>query len=189
MSPRAACRLEALGFEQVFDYVLGKADWKGAGLALEGDVPIMQVVADAMRPDIPTCEPSEMIGDVGRRVHEAGWEDCVVIDCDGLVVGRLRESTWGMDGHLSAGEAMQPGPTTVKPDGVLETLVSRMDRRPTPLIVVATPQGGLLGVVLREDAQRLLDGEPPEMVWVECEGCPGQWRPAGESTRDLSIDV
>ena len=27
MSPRAACRLELLGFTQVYDYVLGKADW------------------------------------------------------------------------------------------------------------------------------------------------------------------
>ena len=189
MSPRAACRLEALGFEQVFDYVLSKADWKGAGLALEGKVPIMQVVADAMRPDVPTCEPSEMIGAVGKRVRGAGWNDCIVIDCDGVVAGRLRESTWALDEHLTADEAMQPGPTTVRPDGVLEKLVKRMDRRPTPLIIVATPQGGLLGVVLREDAQRLLDGEPPEMVWTECEGCPGQWKPAADSTHSRPIDV
>lgn len=189
MSPRAACRLEALGFEQVFDYVLGKADWKGAALALEGHVPLMQVVADAMRPDVPTCEPSEMIGAVDKRVHDAGWNDCIVVDCDGLVVGRLRESAWALDQHLTAGEVMQSGPTTVRPDGVLEKLVERMDRRPTPLIIVATPQGGLLGVVLREDAQRLLDGEPPEMVWTECEGCPGQWRPAADSSRSRPIDV
>ncbi len=42
MSPRAACRLEALGFEQVYDYVLGIADWKAAGIPIEGDAPNSQ---------------------------------------------------------------------------------------------------------------------------------------------------
>ena len=36
MSPRAAWRLESFGFEQVYDYVAGKADWGAAGLPLEG---------------------------------------------------------------------------------------------------------------------------------------------------------
>src|SRR5688572_23586838 len=37
MSPRAASRLETLGFEQVYDYVAGKADWGSGGLPLEGE--------------------------------------------------------------------------------------------------------------------------------------------------------
>jgi rhodanese-related sulfurtransferase len=32
MSPRAACRLEAIGFEEVYDYATGISDWKAAGL-------------------------------------------------------------------------------------------------------------------------------------------------------------
>jgi hypothetical protein len=177
MSPRAACRLEALGFEQVYDYILGIADWRAAGLPTEGDAPFFQTVADAMRPDVPTCAPSEAIGMVGERVREAGWSDCLVIDCDGLVIGRLRSSTWDLDPLLTAADVMQSGPTTVRPNGPLDTLVKTMDRRPTPLVVVTTAQGNLLGVVLRDEARRLLDGEPPEMVWAECEGCPGQWKP------------
>ena len=177
MSPRAACRLEALGFEQVYDYILGIADWRAAGLPTDGDAPFFQTVADAMRPDVPTCAPSEAIGMVGERVREAGWSDCLVIDCDGLVIGRLRSSTWDLDPLLTAADVMQSGPTTVRPNGPLDTLVKTMDRRPTPLVVVTTAQGNLLGVVLRDEARRLLDGEPPEMVWAECEGCPGQWKP------------
>ncbi len=34
MSPRAACRLETLGFAQVFDYTAGKAEWLAYGFAL-----------------------------------------------------------------------------------------------------------------------------------------------------------
>ena len=36
MSPRAAWRLEGLGFERVYDYVPGKADWFASGLPKEG---------------------------------------------------------------------------------------------------------------------------------------------------------
>jgi rhodanese-related sulfurtransferase len=36
MSPRAACRLEALGFTRVDDYVDEIADWQAAGLPTEG---------------------------------------------------------------------------------------------------------------------------------------------------------
>ena len=179
MSPRAACRLEALEFEKVYDYVGGIADWKAAGRAVEGDGPRIQTAVDAMRPDIPTCDPSETIGEVGQRVRAEGWEDCVVLECGTLVVGRLRASTWDLDPLLTVGEVMQTGPSTVRANGPLSKLVERMDRRPTPLVVVATPQGELLGVVLRDEAKRVLSGEPPEMVWAECEGCPGQWRPAG----------
>src|SRR5919198_854297 len=49
MSPRAAARLEQLGFRQVYDYVPGKADWLAAGLQREGQaagVPLAGDVAD-----------------------------------------------------------------------------------------------------------------------------------------------
>ena len=179
MSPRAACRLEVLGFDKVYDYIGGKADWKAAGLPIEGDGPRIQTVADAMRPDIPTCDPAETIGEVRHRVEEAGWQDCLVLECGSLVVGRLRAAAWDMDPQGTVGDVMELGPTSVRPDRPLHKLVERMEQRPTPLIVVATPQGELLGVVLLDDARRLVSGEPPDMIWAECEGCPGHWRPLG----------
>jgi 3-mercaptopyruvate sulfurtransferase SseA len=51
MSPRAACRLEAIGITDVYDYVLGIADWKAAGLPIEGEPIATQFIADATRPD------------------------------------------------------------------------------------------------------------------------------------------
>ena len=36
MSPRAAWRLESIGFTRAYDYVAGKADWGSFGLPLEG---------------------------------------------------------------------------------------------------------------------------------------------------------
>ena len=175
MSPRAACRLEALGYGEVYDYELGIGDWKAAGLPIEGEGIGYQTAADAMRPDIPTCEPNETIGAVRERVVAAGWEACLVIDCGDIVVGRLRFVNWQGNPNTLAGDEMEPGPTSVRANEPLAGLVKRMDRRPTRLVVVATAQGQLLGVVIRDEAHRLLQGEPPEMIWAECDGCPGRW--------------
>jgi hypothetical protein len=40
MSPRAAWRLEGLGFERVYDYVPGKADWFASGLPFRPNEPV-----------------------------------------------------------------------------------------------------------------------------------------------------
>ena len=176
MSPRAACRLERIGFERVYDYVGGIADWKGAGLPVEGEGARVQTVMDATRPDVPSCDPDERLEDVRVRTFDAGWEECIVGDCGGIVVGRLRPPVWEGDLDASVESVMEPGPTTVRPDFALHPLVERMQERGTKLVVVATPQGGLVGVLLRDEATRLLTGEPPEQIWQDCEGCPGQWK-------------
>ncbi len=176
MSPRAACRLESLGFREVFDYESGIADWKAAGLPIEGEGIRYRTAADAMRPDIPTGDPAERIGVFRDRVVAAGWNDGLVVECGNLVVGRLRSTMREMEADALVGEAMELGPSTVRASEPLDRLVERMDRRPTDMVVVSTAQGGLLGVVFREQARRILDGESVEIIWAGCDGCPGQWR-------------
>jgi CBS domain-containing protein len=175
MSPRAACRLERFGFGQVYDYVAGIADWKAAGLPVDGDAPSVQQVADATRSDVPTCLLEETMAEARTRTFAGGWEECVVIDCDGTVVGRLRDGAWKEDDSAMVGDVMESGPTTVRPDGVLQQLVDRMAKRETKMVLVTTPQGTLVGALLRVEAERLLAGEPPEQVWRDCDGCPGRW--------------
>ena len=114
MSPRAACQLEQLGFTQVYDYVLGLADWKAAGRPTDGTETSVQRVAEATRPDVPTCDPGESIESVWIRTETAGWDECLVIECDGLVVGRLRGEAWTKNRELLAGDVMEFGPTTVR---------------------------------------------------------------------------
>jgi CBS domain-containing protein len=151
MSPRAACRLEALGFTDVYDYVLGIADWKAAGLSVEGVGDDKLRVQDAMRSGIPTCRPSDRVVEVKRRVFDSGWEECLVLDCNRMVVGRLRGRAWDEVG--TATDAMEVGPSTVRPDALLRPLLERMSKRSTSLVTVTTPQGTLLGVLMREDSQ------------------------------------
>lgn len=173
MSPRAACRLEALGFTDVYDYVLGIADWKAAGLRTEGSGDDEQRVQHAIRPDFPTCDPDEQVTEVKGRVFDSGWDECFVVDCDGMAVGRLRGQAWDTEGAVV--DVMEIGPSTVRPDGQLQPLVERMSKRGTKLVAVTTPQGALLGVLIREEGERFIAGEPPQQIWRGCEGCPGRW--------------
>lgn len=82
MSPRAACRLERIGFVQVHDYTAGISDWKAAGLYVEATERQVVSVADAMQVDVPTCDPMETLGPVRNRTFAAGWEENIVLDCD-----------------------------------------------------------------------------------------------------------
>lgn len=178
MSPRAACRLEALGFEQVYDYTAGIADWKAAGLDVDGTEDPGLRIADATRSDIPTAHRLELVGAVRQRADRAGWDEALVVDCGGVVVGRLRGSAWDADDR-TAESVMEPGPTTVRPDGSLHDLLERMSAHGTELVVVSDPQGHLIGAVVAEEAERLVSGRPPEREWSECDGCDGRPVPPG----------
>ena len=175
MAPRAACRLEALGFHRVYDYIDGIADWKAAGLPVEGTAQPEQQVADATRGDVPTCQPDEAIADVRARVVDGGWDVCVVVDCDGIAIGRIRGEALDADPDRQAAEVMEPGPSTVRPDALLQALVQRMHDRNAPHVLVTTPQGSLIGILMRDEADRLLAREPPQRIWSDCECCPGRW--------------
>lgn len=175
MSPRAACRLERLGHHPVYDYVEGIADWKGAGLPIDGTGASGQTVSDATRPDVPTCQPDEVTGDVAARLSD--WDFCVVVDCGRTVVGAVTTDMLANYAHATAGDVMEPGPSTVRADTRLEPLAKRMRRHDAKHVLVTTPEGSLLGAVLLPEATRVLAGEAPSQVWRDCEGCPGLWAP------------
>jgi CBS domain-containing protein len=161
MSPRAASRLESLGFEQVYDYVAGKADWGSAGLALEGAEGSETRAGAHVRTDVPTCRPGDRLHDVCEQLDESGWDTCFVVDERGVVLGRLgRRAIRGRD-DVSAEEAMTPGPSTIRPSARLEAVVERMHRQNLSNLPVTTSDGLLIGLLtLRdaEDALQHLDG-------------------------------
>jgi CBS domain-containing protein len=164
MSARAACRLEQLGFEKIYDYVGGIVDWKAAGLPVEGsDKPSLRVV-DATKEDVPTCDVGENVREVRDRARAAGWETCVVVAGDGVVVGRLRSPAWDSELEVTVGEVMEPGPSTVRPDASLKSLVARMQKKETPQVLVTTPEGILVGVLFSEDAVRLVGTDTGQVV-------------------------
>ncbi len=156
MSPRAAARLASLGFEQVYDYVAGKADWGAAGLPLEGTSGSETRAGSHVRADMPTCQLGERLSAVQERAEQAGWDTCFVLDDGGVVLGRLGRAALRRDDDVPIEAAMTAGPSTVRPSARLEAMVKRMRERDLTNLPVTTSDGRLVGLLLREDAERAL---------------------------------
>ena len=156
MSPRAAARLEALGFTQVYDYVPGKADWASFGLQIEGDHDSSTRVGVHALSDVPACGPDDRMDEVRQRVRAAGWDTCFVTNSEGVVVGRLGRSALAGGDDVLVEVAMTLGPSTVRPALELEKAVERMRNQNLTSLPVTRSDGVLLGVLRREDAEQAL---------------------------------
>lgn len=156
MSPRAAWRLEVIGFTQVYDYENGKRDWGSFGLPREGTMVERPSAGDAARQDVPTCRLPDDLNEIRKRVRDAGWETCIVVTDDGVVMGRLGRRALAASDSRSIEDAMTDGPSTVRPSLPLDKLVKRIKDRNLTSFVVTTPDGRLVGLVLLDDAERLL---------------------------------
>ena len=153
MSPRAASRLESLGFEQVYDYVAGKADWGSAGLPLEGAEGSQTRAGAHVRTDAPNCRPEDRLLEICERLEETGWDTCFVLDEQGVVLGRLGRRAIRSTSDISAEEAMTLGPSTVRPSARLEAMVERMQWQKLTTLPVTTSEGRLLGLLTLRDAE------------------------------------
>jgi CBS-domain-containing membrane protein len=153
MSPRAAWRLEAFGYPEVYDYVAGKADWIAAGLPTERAGAHPPRVAEVMDRSVLTCEPTEVASDVMAGLGSSGAHLCVVVNEHGVVQGRLRLDRLDPADSRAAEEAMEPGPATIRADADLAETTERMRRRGAASLIVSNPDGVLLGVVHVEPRQ------------------------------------
>ena len=154
MSPRAAWRLESIGFTQVYDYVAGKAGWGSFGLPLEGTMGPR--AGEHVCTNVPTCQLEERLRDVQERVRAAGWNTCIVVNAAGVVLGRLGRRALGSEDDLAVEEAMSAGPSTVRPNITLESIVARMRKQNLTSVLVTRSDGTLVGVLRRGDAERQL---------------------------------
>jgi Mg/Co/Ni transporter MgtE len=159
MSPRAASRLEGLDFKQVYDYVAGIADWASFGLPLEGEHDSSTRVGAHARTDVPTCARDDRMTEVRERVRAAGWDICFATDDRGVVVGRLGRAALGGSNDVSVEEAMSLGPSTVRPSLELDKAVERMRNQNLTTLLVTHPDGVLVGVLRRDDAEHGIEDE------------------------------
>jgi hypothetical protein len=91
MSPRAACRLETLGFEHVHDYLPGKADWLAHNLPVEREHELL-TVGQLARTDAVTCRLTDSIGEIAQRIGDSPYGFALVTSANGVLLGRLRSS-------------------------------------------------------------------------------------------------
>jgi CBS-domain-containing membrane protein len=154
MSPRAAWRLEALGFEQAYDYVAGKADWLANGLPREGETASVLYAGELIDADPPTCGLPTAVAEVRALLDGSRYGFCLVLNKQRILLGRVRRSAiTGADRHGTAESVMEAGPSTVRPNTRAADLVERLAKDDLKTAIVTTPEGRLLGVFHRADAE------------------------------------
>ena len=155
LSARAAWRLSSLGFTQIFRYTVGKADWLANGLPVEGSEAGLETVADIVDMEVPTCKRGERVGDVRQRVTSEGWNTCVVVNDNMIVLGILQaidlekgDPTW------PAEEVMQRDPLAFRLDVRLVQALEQMKQQRLENALVTTTDGRLFGLLKLEDLRR-----------------------------------
>ena len=115
MSPRAAWRLERLGYT-TYDYAAGKVDWLAAGMPSVRSDNSERRALDGTDRRPPTCPPDKTVGTIHTSV--------LVVTEDQIVLGRIPAAKHPA-GAL-AEDVMEPGPTTVRAHEPLDALLTRM---------------------------------------------------------------
>lgn len=111
MSPRAAWRLEAYGYERVYDYVAGKADWLAFNLPRQGWA---DLAVDHLTTDLPTCSPGDRLTDIRHLLDHNPLGQVVALNRLGIVMGTVAtEQLEAADPDARVEDLMWEGPTTV----------------------------------------------------------------------------
>ena len=105
---------------------------------------------------MPTCRLDERLQHVRVRVQPTAWDTAIVVTENGVVLGRLGRAALRRDDDVSVEDAMTEGPSTVRPSIGVDALLERMARRNNRTALVTTPDGRLVGVVRKEDAEARL---------------------------------
>jgi Mg/Co/Ni transporter MgtE len=134
--------------------VAGELDWLAAGLPTEGRNAELPRAGDVARPDVPTCRLDEPIDQVRERVRAAGWDACVVVNEERVVLGLLRTGELEQGRDEPVEQVMRPGPSTFRPHVPIEELAHHLIHHDLPSSPVTTSDGRLVGLLRREDAAR-----------------------------------
>ena len=151
MSPRAAWRLETLGFAQVMDYADGKLDWMAAGLPTEGTNATKPRAGDLARKDTPICQLTERLSEVRDRVRALGWDAVAVVNEERIVLGLLRSRELDSEGDQLIEHVMRPGPSTFRPFAPITEMARFFDEHKVDSSPITTSDGRLVGLLLQKD--------------------------------------
>jgi CBS domain-containing protein len=155
MSPRAAWRLETLGFRDVYDFVPGKEAWFAEGLPSEGTDASVPRIGDVAERDVPVCRLDESVGDVRPRVEQSAWDRCMVVNDEGIVLGMVTRRGLREDSATSVEDAMREGPSTFRPNVSVQEMLGYMKRHDMKAAPVTSHLGKLVGVVKRDRLENI----------------------------------
>jgi CBS domain-containing protein len=135
-------------------YTGGKVDWAANGLPMHSAARVNRRAGDVARRDVPTCRPGQRRGDVSARLASSGWNACVVIDDDRVVLGLLDDATLQGDADALVEQAMREAPSTIRPHMPIEDAADKLRHQDREQIIVTSPDGKLIGVLGRADTER-----------------------------------
>ncbi len=81
----------------------------------------------------------------------AGWDSCVVVSTERVVLGLLRAEQLQADPRMLIEQVMRPGPSTYRPFVSVAEMRRIMSDRDLASSPVTTSDGRLVGLVRRQD--------------------------------------
>src|SRR5438876_6081681 len=146
LSARAAWRMESMGFQEVYRYTPGKADWLSAGWETEGAQAKKTRIRQMIHKNVPTCGLRERLEDVKSR-RRPNEDLCVVVNDRGIVMGVIQGETWDANPLARIVDVMQPGPRTLRPDMDPKDAQKILRNHDAHSAIVTTSDGELLGII------------------------------------------
>jgi rhodanese-related sulfurtransferase len=146
LSARAAWRLESMGFQEVYRYTPGKADWLAAGWETDGTLAKKPRIRQMIHKDVPTCSMRERLEDVKSR-RRPNQDLCVVVNDRNIVLGVIQGATWDANPQARVVDIMQPGPRTLRPDLDPMDAQKMLRNYEANSAIVTTSDGELLGII------------------------------------------
>jgi CBS domain-containing protein len=101
---------------------------------------------------VVTCALGDELTAVRARVEASGYPFALVVSGTRVVLGRLAGAALEQ-GQGMAEEAMEAGPSTVRPDIPVAAVLERLDKQKLDYALVTVPEGKLVGVVSRSEAE------------------------------------
>ena len=146
LSARAAWRLESMGFQEVYRYTPGKADWLAAGWETEGAEAKKKRIRQIIHKDVPTCALRERLEDVKSR-RRPNQDLCVVVNDRNIVLGVIQGETWDASPQARVADVLQTGPQTLRPDMDPKDAQKTLRNYDASSAIVTTSDGELLGLI------------------------------------------
>jgi CBS domain-containing protein len=124
-------------------------DWVAFGLPVEKGKNRPSMLIEEIERQVPTCQLNESVEEAKRRAEKLGFQLCVVVNEEGIVLGLVEKDAWKKDSAMAVETIMDPGPTTLRPSYLVEDAVELLARQNQDGILVTSSEGKLMEVFRR----------------------------------------
>jgi CBS domain-containing protein len=103
------------------------------------------------------CRLDATLAEARELMAASDADFCVVVNEERIVAGVLRGDALAKARDARAADVMELGPRTIRPGQPVEKLLAKRSSQGVKSWIVTIAHGELVGVLLREDAERALE--------------------------------